>query len=275
MIKYLVVAIIIAAVIYYNLIENTDVVKKEKPVPETKNLPSLYNIDLRDTVYTLKPYYIVVNLAKQKGYLYSRTEPVYEFGISSGNKKLLDAVETNEGLFVIQSKLLKWHSEQFDSTLMLNWMGFNHGIGFHALAGNSYYKYLGVKKSSHGCVRITREDAKYLYSRIEIGTPVLLHNENNAVFIGFADSSNISVYQDYSYSNLYKVLPERYKKLYEGRYFIEPLKKVLIGKNNVFHNGLPIGDVKRIPEKQLALPGSLDTYYAVKDVLRVKTYWKI
>lgn len=267
MIKYPVIIILIA-VVCYSIIENTDVMTQGQTIPEIKNLTSLYNTELQDTVYTLKQNYVVVNLTKQKAYLYSKTEPVYEFGVSSGNKKLLDAVETNEGLFVIQSKLTKWHSRQFDSTLMLNWMGFNHGIGFHALEGNSYYKYLGVRKSSHGCLRISREDAGYLYDRIEIGTPVLLHNENNAVSIGFADSSDIKTYQNYSYTNLFKILPERFNKLYEGRYFIEPLKKVLIGKHNIFHDGLPIGEAKNIPEKQLALPGSFETYYAVKDVLR-------
>jgi hypothetical protein len=158
---------------------------------------------------------------------------------------------------------------------MLYWMGFNHGIGFHALAGNSYYKHLGVKKSSHGCIRISREDAKYLYGKTDIGTPVLVHSGNNAVYPGFADSNYINTYNNYSYSNLYKILPERLNKLYEGRYFIEPLNKILIEKKNVHHNGLPIGDSKKIPKRQFILPGSLDSYYAIQDNLKMKFYSSI
>jgi hypothetical protein len=65
------------------------------------------------------------------------------------------------------------------------------------------------------------------------------------------------------------VLPGRYSKLYEGRYFAEPFAKLIINKNNVKHSGLPIGDSERIPEKQLLLPGSLKLEYAVADVLKV------
>ena len=140
---------------------------------------------LRDTVYTLMPYFIEVDLSTQKGYLYSRTEPVKEFGLSSGTKRLEDGVDTKSGLYVIQAKLEKWYSRQFDSTLMLNWMGFNWGIGFHALQGRGYYRYLGKRKSSHGCVRISREMAEELYNKIEEGTPVLVHDGYSAVKFAF------------------------------------------------------------------------------------------
>ncbi len=59
---------------------------------------------LRDTLYTLKLYFIEVNLATQNGYLHSRTEDVKEFGLSTGNIRLEDGVETNMGLYVIQIK---------------------------------------------------------------------------------------------------------------------------------------------------------------------------
>lgn len=270
MVKYPAIVIFISAIFYY-LGANYELHPNEvKNLPGTKNLPSVSYNDLRDTVYTLKSNFIVLNLADQIGYLYSRNEPLYEFGISSGNEKLDKGVNTNEGLFVIQCMRSEWHSEQFDSTLMLNWMGFNHGIGFHALRGKSYYRYLGVKKSSHGCVRISREDAKHIYERITLGTPVLVHSRNNAVVISFADSTKINNYVDYSYSYLVELLHKRYDRIYEGRYFIEPIDKILIGRNNVNHNGLPIGNSKLIPEKQLILPGTFDFEYATKDALKMK-----
>ncbi len=272
--KYPVIIVLVTLVFYAGYVKTDTIVNVTKDIPEIKNLPSLINAELRDTVYTLKSTFIEVNLATQTGYLYSKGDSVFKFGVSTGNKKIFESIDTKEGLYVIQSKMPKVHSQQFDSTLLINWMGFNYGIGFHALAGNSYYKYLGVDKRSHGCVRISREDAKYIYSKIEIGTPILIHSGNNAVYIGFADSTYANNFSEYSYDELNKILPERFNTLYEGKYFVKLLNKILIGKNNITHNGLSIGDSNRIPEKQFVVPGSFNTYYALQDGVYVKAYWK-
>ena len=274
LIKYPLLALSLTAIMFYNqyyanFIDKQKVEKKHPVIP----IRIIDFSQLRDTLYTFSQYFVEVNLATQKAYLYSRNEPTEEFGISSGTAKLFEGVDTNEGLFVVQSKLPEWHSVQFDSTLMLNWIGFNYGIGFHALEGSGYYRYLGKKKSSHGCVRVSRDVAKELYSKITIGTPVLVHSGNNAVFVGFADSTE--QLSEYSYTNLYKMLPGRYSKLYEGRYFAEPFKRLIINKSNVKHSGLPIGNSKKIPEKQLLLPGALRLEYAVADVLKVAVERKV
>lgn len=240
---------------------------KEKEIIRTGILPITDYSSLKDTVYTLKSYFIEVDISKQIGYLHSRTEPVKEFGVSTGNPKLSRSIETNDGIFVIQSMMKRWHSRQFDSTLMLNWMGFNYGIGFHALAGNSYYKYLGEKKSSHGCVRISKEDAVEIYSKIELGTPVLVHNGNNAVTIGFADSSDN--FLEYSFNELTPILTDRYEKIYDGKYFLNTFEKILIDRNNVYHPGLPIGNSENIPSKQLILPESFQFVYSHQDGVKV------
>jgi len=273
LIKYPLLAFFLAAIIFYNQYDSNYAQKKADNNFKGKPFPIIDFSTLRDTLYTFSQYFIEVNLATQKAYLYSRNEPVKEFGISSGTAKLFEGVDTNEGLFVVQSKLPKWHSVQFDSTLMLNWIGFNHGIGFHALEGSGYYRYLGKKKSSHGCIRVSREDAKDLYQKITLDTPVLVHNGNNAIFIGFADSTELLT--EYSYSNLFKLLPGRYSKLYEGRYFAEPFARLKIDRSNVKHSGLPIGDSKRIPAKQLLLPGSLSLEYVVADVSKVAIERKV
>jgi hypothetical protein len=207
---------------------------------------------LRETVYTLKPYYIVVNFTTQKGYLYSRTEPVKEFGLSTGTENLEDGVETKPGLYVIQSKKEIWYSRQFDSTLMLNWMGFNWGIGFHALNGNGYYRYLGKKRSSHGCIRLTRAMAKELYNKIDEGTPVLVHNGYSAVTIKFGDPGDAYTYPTYSVMKY--LLNKQLKEIYAGQYFVSYRPKLLIDFNNVYHQGLPIGDSRKIPKWQITPP---------------------
>ncbi len=207
---------------------------------------------VRDTVYTLMPYFIEVDLAAQKGYLHSRTEPVKEFGLSSGTSRLKDGVDTKTGLFVIQSKMEKWFSRQFDSTLMLNWMGFNWGIGFHALQGSGYYRYLGKKKSSHGCVRLTRNMAKELFTKIEEGTPVLVHDGHSAVKVAFCDSSDAYAYL--SISDLKYQMKKRLKEIYGGKYFVSYNPRLIIDFNNMGHDGLPIGDSRKIMKQQIMPP---------------------
>jgi len=211
--------------------------------------------ELRDTVYTNKDLYIEVNLATQHATLYSRDGSEFHFPISSGTKRVLKGMDTKEGLFSIQWKARKQYSVQFDSTVMLNWMGFNNGIGFHALLGKSYYKYLGKKNVSHGCVRLSREDAKIVYEKVERGTPVLVHKGNSAVKIAF--TSEGKSYNQYSYSETYKLLRKRQQLIYHGDYLISANEKILIDEKNIYSNGLPIGNAELIPTKQNIKPSIL------------------
>lgn len=215
-----------------------------------------YNFkQLRDTVYTNKDHYIEVNLATQHATLYSRDGSEFQFPISSGTKRVEKGMDTKEGLFAIQWKSKKQYSVQFDSTVMLNWMGFNNGIGFHALLGKSYYKYLGNKNVSHGCVRLSREDAQIVYEKVERGTLVLVHKGNSAVKIAF--TSEGESYSQYSYSDTYKLLKERYQLIYDGNYLISSNEKMLIDENNIYSNGLPIGNADLIPARQHLQPSTL------------------
>jgi len=210
---------------------------------------------LRDTVYTNKDHYLEVNLLTQHATLYSRDGNDFHFPISSGTKRVEKGMETNTGLFAIQWKAKKQYSVQFDSTVMLNWMGFNNGIGFHALLGKSYYKYLGKKNVSHGCVRLSREDAKIVYEKVERGTPVLVYKGNNAITIAF--TSEGESYSQYSYSETYKHLKERYQLIYDGNYLISSNEKILVDENNIHSSGLPIGNSELIPSKQNLKPSTL------------------
>ena len=218
-----------------------------------------YNINytqLKDTLFTTGDYFIEVNLATQMAYLHSRFDSTKSFGVSTGTKKLKDGIETKEGVFTIQFKVERWRSVQFDSTLMLHFMTFNWGVGFHALAGNSYYKYLGVKRSSHGCVRVSKEDAKDIYDKVNYGTPIIVHKGNPAVFIGFAKVNDPDL-QHLEYQDLKNIFAERLEKLYTGEYLLKPNAKLLIDNNNVTHAGLPIGDGTKIDKRQILKPDYL------------------
>lgn len=138
---------------------------------------------------------------------------------------------------------------------MIKWMGFNYGIGFHALQSNSYYRYLGVKRSSHGCLRISRETAEELYSTLELGTPILVYDGDKAVEIAFGDSS--TAYDFLSYDEIRTSLTERYTSLYEGSYFQKARPRLLIDRTNVKHPGLPVGKGKKIAARQIIKPLSV------------------
>jgi len=228
------------------------------PIKQVYDIQPLIKYDftkLRDTIYTLSNYIIEVNLATQQVKLRSKDGWVKDFPVSSGTDKVEDGIKTNEGLFAIHSKSPKLYSVQFDSTVMLNWMGFNFGIGFHALEGKGYYKYLGKKNVSHGCLRISREDAIDIYKMIEIGTPVFVHSGSSAIYVEFGKSN--TVYKYYSYKELKEIIPERLNKLYRGDYLIADNCKLLIDEKNIDHTGIELGTSEKIPNKQLIKPAAL------------------
>jgi len=223
--------------------------------------------NLRDTLYTMKNSIMEVNLSTQHAKLISRDGSIKEFPISSGTRKIEKGMDTREGLFVLHWKSKKLHSEQFDSTLMLNWMGFNYGIGFHALLGKRYYKYLGKRNVSHGCVRMSRENAAEMYRLVDKGTPVLVHSGNSAVTVAFGKEG--TVYKYYDYKTLRKLMTARFDLIYSGNYFVTEQPKLLIDEENVRHGGLQIGDSENIPAKQFIKPGYLYVDYKTDDVERL------
>jgi hypothetical protein len=256
--KIFLASIVLTAIIFFNSAYLNKSTSELSPKEFNYSVHPFSGYDfkqLRDTVYTNKDHYIEVNLATQFATLYSRDGSEFQFPISSGTKRVEKGMDTKEGLFAIQWKAKKQHSVQFDSTVMLNWMGFNNGIGFHALLGKSYYKYLGKKNVSHGCVRVSREDAQIVYEKVEKGTPVLVHKGNSAINIAF--TSEGESYSQYSYSETYKQLKERYQLIYDGDYLISSNEKILIDERNIYSNGLPIGNSEFVPAKQNLKPSTL------------------
>jgi len=259
--KIFLAALVVITILFFNsayLTENKTNFSPGKLNYAVNSFASYDFKQLRDTVYTNKDHFIEVNLITQQATLYSRDGSEFHFPVSSGTKRVEKGMETSSGLFAIQWKAKKQYSVQFDSTVMLNWMGFNNGIGFHALQGKSYYKYLGKKNVSHGCVRLSSEDAQIVYEKVERGTPVLVHKGNNAITIAF--TSEGESYNQYSYSETYKRLKERYQKLYDGDYLITSNEKILIDEKNIYSSGLPIGNAELIPAKQNLKPTTLWVY---------------
>ena len=199
---------------------------------------------IRDTNYTLSNHIIEVVLPEQKIYLHFRDGKILEFKCSTGDERLEKGVSTPEGIFVIKNKARKVYSAQFDSTLMLNWMGFNFNIGFHSLEGRSYYKHLGKLVSSHGCIRISREDSEYLYRIIEIGTPVFIHSGKSARIVAFAEKEE--QFKLYFSKRLNSILNQNQKYLFNGLYINKRIP-ITISSENLTHKGIDLGNEDLIP----------------------------
>jgi len=143
---------------------------------------------LRDTLYLYDSTYIEVRLDQQMIYQRFRSGRVERYPCSTGNPRIKDAIATREGIFAIQWKAQKHFSAQFEVYLNY-WMPFDGGIGFHGLAGRSYYKYLGRRRSSHGCVRVSNETGRQIFAQSPSGTVVYVHSGSPARLLLFADSA--------------------------------------------------------------------------------------
>jgi len=143
---------------------------------------------LRDTLYLLDTTYLEVRLDQQMIHHHFRSGRVESYPCSSGDPRIKDGIATRPGIFTVQSKAKKAMSQEFQVYLNY-WMGFDGGIGFHGLDGRSYYRYLGRRASSHGCVRISNETGAKLFGNVRNGTTVYVHNGSPARVIAFADSS--------------------------------------------------------------------------------------
>jgi lipoprotein-anchoring transpeptidase ErfK/SrfK len=118
--------------------------------------------------------YIVINLAEQKLYECNVNGDVLsETPISSGTR----GYETPPGEYNVVNKAPKAYREKYEAW-MLHWLGLtaDGGYGIHGLEGSSYERLLG-RVASHGCIRISRDYARELYSRVHVGLPVRIVND--------------------------------------------------------------------------------------------------
>lgn len=188
-----------------------------------------------DTVYVIGNRFIEVNLQTQHAILRYRNGDSLVIPISTGNIKITDAISTPTGIFSIQSKTPEALSRQFDNTKMLWWIGFNYNVGFHGLEKDSYYKYLGVRPSSHGCVRTGREDVKKLYDIVAEGDPVIVYDTIPARILAFADTVTFDTNKAFRLGSrskqLGKLMNERLQLLYDGRRMAEQQFSLFIPKN--------------------------------------------
>ena len=228
-----------------------------------------FSQNLRDTVYTDKDKWLELRIDQQKLYVHYRNSGrVKTYLISTGDKNKSKGIESRPGLFAIFYKEELHLSSQFDDAKMFYYMPFNMGIGFHGLAGTGYYGFLGVKPSSHGCIRMRTEDARELFKETEIGTLVLVNRGATARVVAFAPEGfqNEMEYSKEDYNNLFAY---NLNSIYEGKYFTSPPKRFIPDSKYIPKYGINIGNPESIPEKQI-IPQAVNRYYLKNDLLDSK-----
>lgn len=141
--------------------------------------------------YAPKDSYVEVLLDEQRGRLYIRNAIAMDFPICSGR---FGGSETPKGTFTISQKAADYRSSlygtyvdsqnrvvrggadsrkkgpkgtSFRGASMPYWMRFNGAIGMHV--GNVYRD-----GRSHGCVRVPEEACRILFSKLDVGSKVIV-----------------------------------------------------------------------------------------------------
>lgn len=220
---------------------------------------------IKDTVYTTNDCWLELKINQQMVYQYWRNGKVDKYPVSTGNKYLSKGIESRPGLFAIFHKEERHESTQFNNAAMYHFMPFDMGVGFHSLDGTGYYGNLGVRPSSHGCIRMRHEDAKKLFKDCPLGTLVLGTNGYSARTVGFApkDMENDKEYTKDEYKLM---LAENLHNILEGDYYIKERKFFVVDPKIIPTFGVYISYDRKIPEKQ-KLPFVLYVYTNENDRL--------
>ncbi len=204
-----------------------------------------------DTLFVMDSCYIEVRLDSQKVYLHYSNGNVRTIPCSSGNIKINKAIETPEGIYTVQSKAPIAISKQFDSTKMYFWVGFNGNIGFHGLDGKGYYRFLGKRPSSHGCLRLSKEDAEWMFNNVPLGTPVIVDNGEAARCLKLVSSLPLDAINIQDVPYIKRALNKQLQSLYRGRFYLDPSTRFYFSHSRLWWGGIAIGDKKDIPMRQV------------------------
>ena len=213
------------------------------------------HIRMLDTIHLLGDEYIEILLDRQLALLHRRNDSILTFKISTGNKYISKGMATPPGFFTIQTMLEVATSRQFNNAKLFYWLGFNGNIGFHGLRTSGYYAHLGRRPSSHGCVRIAREDGKSLYRKVHRGTPVIVYKNKPAIRITFSDYSDFNPEYDFFLTENSRfnqsIMRTRLKYLYKGLALTYNSGRVFIdGKTVMKPRGFDIGLDSLVPNRQ-------------------------
>lgn len=124
------------------------------------------------------PYLVYLSLDKQMTYVYENSNSnwnlIKEFPSSTG----IDGEETPKGIFAVTSRGEWFYSEEFQQGAKY-WVQFMGDYLFHSLpfdeSQSNIVDYTIGEPSSHGCIRLEVEDAKWLYDNIANDTKIIIN----------------------------------------------------------------------------------------------------
>ncbi len=207
------------------------------------------SVGLKDTVYTDKECWLELRIDQQMLYQHWRDGRIEKYAISSGNKYLDRSIESRPGLFAIFHKVERHESSQYNNAEMFFFMPFNQGIGFHSLNGTGYYGNLGVRPSSHGCIRMRHDDVRKVFKESPLGTLVLAHRGSTARIVGFAPK-DFENKEELSKDEEKYLIAENLYNILEGNYYISDRRFFVVNPKTIPVSGIYIGYDAKLPEKQ-------------------------
>lgn len=227
-----------------------------------------FSKNIRDTVYTDRNLWLELRIDQQMLYVHYRDGRIVKYPVSSGNPYASKSVESRPGLFAIFLKTEVHLSSQFNNARMNYFMPFNMGIGFHGLPGTGYYGHLGVRPSSHGCIRMRNEDVRVVFQQSDIGTLVLSHRGKSTRTVAFAPEG-FKNDADYTKEDYLNMLAYNLSSVMEGKYFTHPPKRFILDGTVIPKSGVNVLSTDNIPEKQM-LPFAVVRIEMINDVLAVR-----
>ncbi len=217
----------------------------------------LSHLRILDTIYTTDSVYLDVNLVTQHVTVVNRSGARRTFPISSGNKLIPQGIATPVGVFTVQNKTPLAISKQFKNAKLYWWIGVQGGVGFHGLDGTGYYWNLGRRPSSHGCIRMAREDIKQMYSMVHPGALIRVHDGDPARVVQFcaaADTNGATIIDSASVHNR-NLGRSRLSSIMAGSYWTAPQPRIVHLAGKRLRWGMEVGEGEKIPKQ--TLPGSM------------------
>jgi len=150
---------------------------------------------------------------------------------------------------------------------MYNFMPFNQGIGFHSIDGTSYYAHLGVRPSSHGCIRMKHDDVKKLFKECPLGTLVLASKGYTARTVAFAPEGFVNK-KEYSKDDYKLMLAENLYNIINGKYYMQEREMFVVNPKVIPVSGVYTSYDVKIPQKQI-IPRTHLTVTELKDNLNI------
>ncbi|MBQ3525268.1 MAG: L,D-transpeptidase [Akkermansia sp.] len=107
--------------------------------------------------------HIIINLTEQRGYYMEGSQQIRTFRVCSGKR----STPTPTGHFHIQEKDRHHRSNLYHASMPFFMRLTLDGVGLHQGPIRGY-------PSSHGCIRLYWDDARFLFERCEVGTAVFV-----------------------------------------------------------------------------------------------------